>query len=600
MVQMILHFSSLLQHLADIVDRAGCDAGLADVVQKNQADLIGPVLLVQAHQVEQTIGIGVFGEPGIQAQALQQFFQPIAAAERAAAEHFAQAGGQDHADGHRLAVAVARVGGEGLEGVAEGMTEVEQGALAGFLFVGGNHLGLVADRLIDRLEQGIGHARGQGLGVGVQPGEEGRVADGAVLDYLRETGPVVAVVKGLQRIEIGDHGSRPVEGADQILALRMIDAGLAANGCIDLGQQGGRHLHHLDPAHVAGRGKACHVADHAPAQGEYGGVALGSEFDQGVENLLPLPDGLVLLAWRQHDALLVFDAGQGWAQPFEVESADVLVGHDQHPSFEMTIDDAAHREQAVADIDRIFAAGMANLDDFHETCSLSRWCWICLAARWAICMGETLSDCTIRWAHSAYSGSRVSASLRRRSYRSGACSRGRRWSFSSLLICCSTRVLSQTTSPRSRSSTRLSSSRTLPPPVASSRASPRVNSSSMACSRLRNPASPSISKMVRTSTPQRRSISWSRSRNSRPRRRARNRPTVVLPEPIGPIRKMRGRDIGRAGSRRLTEQRTCYHVALLQRPATALGRPRVTARSLARATGCLNKARHGHLIHLWP
>jgi hypothetical protein len=64
-------------------------------------------------------------------------------------------------------------------------------------------------------------------------------------------------------------------------------------------------------------------------------------------------------------------------------------------------------------------------------------------------------------------------------------------------------------------------------------------SSAIACSsRARNPASPSISKMSGIFTPQRSSISWSESKKRSLRRRASNRPTVVLPAPIRPTRKM--------------------------------------------------------------
>src|SRR3954469_11604480 len=65
-----------------------------------------------------------------------------------------------------------------------------------------------------------------------------------------------------------------------------------------------------------------------------------------------------------------------------------------------------------------------------------------------------------------------------------------------------------------------------------------VSASMASASRARKPDSPSISKMTGILTPQRLSISRSESTKRRRRRRARSLPTVVLPAPIMPTRKM--------------------------------------------------------------
>src|SRR6185295_7936578 len=65
-----------------------------------------------------------------------------------------------------------------------------------------------------------------------------------------------------------------------------------------------------------------------------------------------------------------------------------------------------------------------------------------------------------------------------------------------------------------------------------------VRASTASASRARNPASPSISKMTGILTPQRVSISRSESTKRSFRRRASSLPTVVLPAPIMPTRKM--------------------------------------------------------------
>ena len=99
---------------------------------------------------------------------------------------------------------------------------------------------------------------------------------------------------------VGDHAAWLMERADQVLAARMIDAGLAADGRIDLREQRGRHLHVVDAALVAGRGEARHVADDAAAERDHGRVAIHALRDQRIEIRAKLSQRLVLLAVRQH------------------------------------------------------------------------------------------------------------------------------------------------------------------------------------------------------------------------------------------------------------------------------------------------------------
>ena len=59
-----------------------------------------------------------------------------------------------------------------------------------------------------------------------------------------------------------------MEGADEVLALRRVDAGLAADRGIDLRQQRGRDLHEVHAAASDRGGKAGEVADDAAAKRE--------------------------------------------------------------------------------------------------------------------------------------------------------------------------------------------------------------------------------------------------------------------------------------------------------------------------------------------
>ena len=62
------------------------------------------------------------------------------------------------------------------------------------------------------------------------------------LTTSRVAGQQLAARQGGQRAGVGQHQARLVEGADQVLALAGVDAGLAAHRGVDLGQQRGGDL----------------------------------------------------------------------------------------------------------------------------------------------------------------------------------------------------------------------------------------------------------------------------------------------------------------------------------------------------------------------
>ena len=66
-----------------------------------------------------------------------------------------------------------------------------------------------------------------------------------------------------------------MEGADEVLAGEEVDAGLAAEGRVHLGEQRGGQADVADAAHVDGGEESGDVADDAAAEGEQDGVAVG-------------------------------------------------------------------------------------------------------------------------------------------------------------------------------------------------------------------------------------------------------------------------------------------------------------------------------------
>ena len=102
---------------------------------------------------------------------------------------------------------------------------------------------------------------------------------------------------------------RLMEAADQVLAADQVDAGLAADGRVHLGQQRGGDLEHRDAAHEDGRQEAGHVVDDAAAEGDHHAGAVAAQFDHALRQLLHGLQALVLFAAGQEQDL-VRNAGE--------------------------------------------------------------------------------------------------------------------------------------------------------------------------------------------------------------------------------------------------------------------------------------------------
>src|SRR3546814_19385302 len=83
-----------------------------------------------------------------------------------------------------------------------------------------------------------------------------------------------------------------------------LDAGLSADGTVDLRQQGRRDLHEIESAQRDRGGKAGDVADYAAAERNQSGAAFDAAAEQIVEQRLDLGDALRCFAGRQYDDLV--------------------------------------------------------------------------------------------------------------------------------------------------------------------------------------------------------------------------------------------------------------------------------------------------------
>ena len=193
-----------------------------------------------------------------------------------------EVGDDEHAAGDGLAVPEAPVLRQRFDGVPGRVPEVQDAPRPALAFVLGHHLRLDAAGVGDDRGQRVRLAPDDGGQIARHPLEEAAVGDHAVLDHLVETGPELAAGQGAQHVRVGEDRERLVERADQVLAERMVDADLAADGTVDLREQRSRHVRQGDAPQVGRRRETHHVADHAAADGDDGDAALGRHADQGV------------------------------------------------------------------------------------------------------------------------------------------------------------------------------------------------------------------------------------------------------------------------------------------------------------------------------
>ena len=150
--------------------------------------------------------------------------------------------------------------------MAERMAKVEQRPIAGFHLVARNDRRLGADARLDRRRQRRAIVAEDALPIGLEPGKKLRVAEKPVLGDFGIPGPHLAWGQRRQHGGIGDDEARLMKDADQVFALRRVDAGFAADGTVDLREQRRRDLNEAHAATQDARRKTGKIADDAAAE----------------------------------------------------------------------------------------------------------------------------------------------------------------------------------------------------------------------------------------------------------------------------------------------------------------------------------------------
>ncbi len=247
-------------------------------------------------------------------------------------------------------MAVAGVAGGGLDRVADGVPEVENLAAAAVALVLGDDRELEARAGEDRtlvhsgrggiccrlLSSGPSGNRARPLRPrSARLREQGPFRSDALpqlasreqrgLQHLDPAGVQLGRGQRAQRVGVHHHGGRLVVGADVVLGLGEVHAGLAAVGGVHLGDERGGNLHDRHPALVGRRAEAREVADDPAAERDQ---VVGARHARRRQLVPHAPSGgecLVGLSRGDRDR-----RGER-PQPLRVKRADGLVGDAERP-----------------------------------------------------------------------------------------------------------------------------------------------------------------------------------------------------------------------------------------------------------------------------
>ena len=120
-----------------------------------------------------------------------------------------------------------------------------------------------------------------------------------------------------------------MKSADQVLPLRKIHPGLAADAGINHRKQRGRNLDEIDSAHVNRRGKSGHVAGHSTADGNQQRLAVEPAAGGLPADLPDSGERLMLLAGGKHVQRF---GSEMLRRPFAPELLYVRIGHHHPPT----------------------------------------------------------------------------------------------------------------------------------------------------------------------------------------------------------------------------------------------------------------------------
>jgi len=300
--------------------------GVAIAFEEDEVAFSGAELFVAGHVGEDAFGFDLVVEDKGEIEVLKEVEEAFGMRRIEAGELLGEKKSGAYAEGDRFAVEELSVGDGSLDGVADGVAEVEKGARSrGLVFVFFHDAGF--DRDVSSEEIGVGCliARVECF-EGV---EHGRVADGSMLDDFGITFAVNPVGKGGEGVGVDDDEAGLMEGPHEVLSFRSVDPSFSSDRRIDLGDDGGGNLDDRDAAVEDGGDKAGEVSHDASAKGDDEGFAIVVVLDEGAAEVIHVIHRLRAFSWRNEVAS---DGESGLAEGsedlFGIVEGDIGIGDD--------------------------------------------------------------------------------------------------------------------------------------------------------------------------------------------------------------------------------------------------------------------------------
>ncbi len=158
--------------------------------------------------------------------------------------------------------------------VPNGMTEVENTAQAGFLFVTGNHVGFDLHSGQNDFLHGLMVAPANLADLTLHKLKKLAVTDDSALESFKQSGTKFPRVERFQDFRINQHSQGLMKCANQVFSCTEIDSGFSTDTCVHLRQQRRGNLHSRNSTHKDGSKETGAVADNASAERHYNGAAV--------------------------------------------------------------------------------------------------------------------------------------------------------------------------------------------------------------------------------------------------------------------------------------------------------------------------------------
>ena len=186
--------------------------------------------------------------------------------------------------------------------MAKGMSVVENGPKTGrFVLVGRDDLSFELATSTYEVFQSLEVAIENRLGVGLQPAEEIRVHDHAVLDDFGQAAFEFAFGQRVERSQVDPNHGRLPERTDDVLGLWQVDPRFSADAAIDHRKERRGDLEQSNST-VPRRGqKTGQIADDSPTDGNDHGLTVGAEQSHLLPKASELLNGLARLTAGDFD-----------------------------------------------------------------------------------------------------------------------------------------------------------------------------------------------------------------------------------------------------------------------------------------------------------